>query len=118
MSIILDSNDIKTIDTLTCLVGVAVSKAIDSKVGCDTLIKWVNDIYSNNRKLSGILGMTPSEFIKERRLITAAQMLSQGKVIVGEVCYRVGFSSKSYFSRCFKERFGKTPSEYSNTILY
>ncbi|MCR5829707.1 MAG: biotin--[acetyl-CoA-carboxylase] ligase [Lachnospiraceae bacterium] len=41
--------------TLTCRVGIAVSKAIDSIFGCHTGIKWVNDIFLSGRKICGIL---------------------------------------------------------------
>lgn len=45
------------------------------------------------------------------RLKKAAQMLSEGNMKVSEVCYTVGFSNPSYFSKCFYKQFGVSPSE-------
>ena len=53
------------------------------------------------------------EFIREVRLRKAALYLRQNKLTVTEVMYMVGFTTPSYFSKCFKARFGVTPSEYA-----
>ena len=58
------------------------------------------------RKLQAITGQTPTEFIRTIRLKRAAQLLQDGKLNVSEVADRVGFSSSSYFTKCFKEQFG------------
>ena len=63
------------------------------------------------RKLQAITGQTPTEFIRTIRLKRAAQLLQDGKLNVSEVADRVGFSSSSYFTKCFKEQFGV--SEYA-----
>lgn len=56
MTIALPAEDIPSgIVTLTCRVGIAVSKAIDDEFGCHTGIKWVNDIFLAGRKICGIL---------------------------------------------------------------
>lgn len=55
MSILFNEKDIKDINTLTCLVGVGVSTAIDEVTNASTKIKWVNDIYLENKKICGIL---------------------------------------------------------------
>ena len=39
-------------------------------------------------------------------------MLLSGSYNISEVAYAVGFSTPKYFSRCFKDEFGITPSEY------
>jgi len=65
------------------------------------------------RKLSAIIGQTPSEFIRSVRLKRAAQLLESG-LPVSEVAARVGFGTTSYFTKCFQEEFGVKPSQYKN----
>lgn len=53
------------------------------------------------RKIKGVLDLTPNDYLRVERLKRAAQLLADGEVRVVEVCYTVGFSSPSYFSKCF-----------------
>lgn len=64
------------------------------------------------RKVKQLTGMTPVEYIKSIRMKKAAMLLSQQKFSVAEVMYMIGFSSHSYFSKCFQTEFGKTPRQY------
>ena len=64
------------------------------------------------RKLQSITGQTPTEFIRAIRLKRAAQLLESSQLTISEVADRVGFSSSSYFSKCFKEQFGMLPTQY------
>src|SRR5690554_1200611 len=64
------------------------------------------------RKIKALTGYTAKEFIRVQRLKIAAQLLVQKKRTISEIIYMVGFSSPSYFSRCFKDQYGCTPSEY------
>lgn len=64
------------------------------------------------RKIKVLTGESPSEFIRSIRLKTAAQLFRQGQSSVAQVSYDVGFNSVRYFRSCFKNQFGKTPSEY------
>ena len=64
------------------------------------------------RKLQALTGQAPNDFIKTMRLQRAAQLLAKGSGTVSEVSFQVGFSSHSYFSKCFVEQYGKTPSDY------
>ncbi len=64
-----------------------------------------------NRKLSAVLGLPPSEIIKQYRLKKGAEMLRTGSNI-SETAYRSGFESPSYFGQCFKDHYGLTPSDY------
>ena len=65
------------------------------------------------RKIKQLTGMSIVEFIRDTRLRKASLYLAQGKLSVTEVMYKVGFTTASYFSKCFKEKFGVSPSEYS-----
>ena len=64
-------------------------------------------------KMMEVTGKTPKEYIRQRRMARAAELLRSGEMItVAEVAYQVGFSDSLYFSRCFKQHFGVTPSKY------
>lgn len=59
-----------------------------------------------------MFGVSPNIFIREYRLERALGVLSQQKSNIAEVAFESGFSSPSYFTKCFQTRFGITPSEY------
>lgn len=64
------------------------------------------------RLLKKYVGLSPVDYIRQTRLRKAAMLLEQGKFSVSEVMYMVGFSSSSYFSRCFAALYGCTPGQY------
>ena len=64
------------------------------------------------RRIKALTGMTTVAYIRDQRLKKAASLLSKGSFTVSEVMYMVGFSSASYFTRCFFDEYGTTPSEY------
>ncbi|WP_308756234.1 ATP-binding protein [uncultured Bacteroides sp.] len=70
------------------------------------------------RKLQSVTGHTPTEFIKTIRLKRAAQLLQGSQLTMVEVADRVGFSSSSYFTKCFKEQFGVLPTQYAENEEY
>lgn len=57
-------------------------------------------------------GYSPKELLRVARLKQAALLLEKGDHTIQEVCYLVGFSTPSYFAKCFKEYHGVLPSEY------
>ena len=63
-------------------------------------------------KIKALADVTPNEMIQVIRLKHAASMLLTGKYRVNEVCYMVGFSSPSYFAKCFQKQYGCTPAKY------
>lgn len=65
-----------------------------------------------NRKLKELISLSPSNLIKAIRLKQAAYLLANNKVNISEVAYRVGFSTRSYFSSTFHDYFGLTPKEF------
>lgn len=64
------------------------------------------------RKVKQIAGVTPVEYIRNIRMEKSARLLREGKFSVSEVMYMVGFTKSGYFSKCFQETFGMTPSAY------
>jgi len=65
-------------------------------------------------KLKGLLGISPIELIKETRIKRASQLLDTGQFNVSEVSFQIGMNDARYFSKCFKQKYGMTPSEYKN----
>ena len=63
-------------------------------------------------KIRVLTGMSPSQMIQIVRLKHAARMLQEGATSISEVCYEVGFTSPSYFAKCFQHQFGVKPSEF------
>ena len=61
------------------------------------------------RKIKGVLNMTPNDYLRLERLKTAARLLRDKRYHINEVCYMVGFSSTSYFAKCFQKQFGVLP---------
>ena len=84
----------------------------DSKLGVDDLAAATHmDRTSLFRKLKQSVGMSPSEYLRESRLRRADELLGQRAGNVTEVAYAVGWESVSSFSRAYRERFARTPSE-------
>lgn len=69
---------------------------------------------SLNRKIKGILDLTPNDYIRLERLKKAASLLQEGECKINEVCYRVGFNTPSYFAKCFQKQFGVLPKDFVN----
>ena len=67
-----------------------------------------------SRKCKVITGCTPLEFIRNIKLKYACSLLKKKAISISEVAYATGFSSPKYFTKCFKEEFGMTPTEYQN----
>ncbi|MCC8154407.1 MAG: response regulator [Tannerellaceae bacterium] len=67
---------------------------------------------SLHRKIKGVSELTPNDFIVLVKLKKAAELLNNKTYRVNEVCYVVGFTSSSYFSKCFKKYFGLSPREF------
>lgn len=67
------------------------------------------------RRIHAITGLKPTEFIRNIRLRRAAAMLQEGNLTITEISYATGFSSVSYFSRCFRTMYGVPPTLFGKT---
>ncbi len=65
------------------------------------------------RKIKALTNQTANEFLRNIRLQRAKQIIETGNANISEVCYKIGFSSPSYFTKCFKSYFGVLPTEVS-----
>ncbi len=85
----------------------------DSGFGLDDLCDALNVSRSNlHRKLKALTGQSTTEFIRSIRIHRAAKLLRQPGASVSEVAYQVGFDTRSYFSKCFSEQMGMSPSDW------
>ena len=90
------------------------AKLDDPELGVDYLCKAMAMSRSTlNRKLKSLLNISTNDLIRQYRLQKATTHLSAG-LDIATACYKVGFSSPSYFSQCFKEQYGITPSDYNS----
>jgi AraC-like DNA-binding protein len=63
------------------------------------------------RKLKAVTGMPASIYLRTVRLTKAKKMIEEKYAGISEIAYSTGFSSPSYFTKCFKEEFGYPPSD-------
>lgn len=95
-----------------------VCESIDDRLGDETfsideLCESLNiSRASLHRKIKSLTKMTTSEFLKVYRLRKAVLLLQQKNITISEAAYKTGFGSPSYFTRCFKEVYSVTPTEY------
>ena len=68
------------------------------------------------KKLKTLTGLAPVEFIKEIRINKAIKLIESGEFSITQVAYMVGINDPRYFSKCFKQKMGMTPSEYRDQI--
>ena len=104
------SQDNKFLETISDII---LDRMGDSWISVEELAESLNVSHSSlQRKIKGLTGLSPVEFIRNVKIKKAAEMLASGDYRVNEVCYAVGFSKPSYFSACFKKQFGVLPKDY------
>ena len=84
---------------------------------CFSIQDWADLLHMDRttlfRRLKSETGQSPEEYLREKRLQTAARLLRESAGNVAEVAEAVGFASVSHFSRRFRERFDLTPATYA-----
>ena len=91
---------------------VVEARLSDSDLSVDDLAAAMNlsrvQLY---RKVKAISGSSPVELLRTARLNRGYQLLIKGDKTISEVAYEVGFTAPSYFTKCFKDEFGISPSD-------
>ena len=64
-------------------------------------------------KIRGLADVTPNEMIQLVKLKRGARLLKEGQYRISEVSYMCGFSSPSYFAKCFQKQFGVKPMDFA-----
>ncbi|MDE6561450.1 MAG: response regulator [Muribaculaceae bacterium] len=85
----------------------------ESSMNVDGLSDYIGLSRSQlHRRMKDIIGVAPSDYIRNVKLRKACEMLSQGDVDIAQVAYSLGFNAQSHFSTLFKRYTGMTPTEY------
>ncbi len=88
----------------------------DSNAGVDELAAYMNlsrvQLY---RRVKNITGQSPVEMLRTARLNRGYQLLLTTDRSVSEIAYQVGFTSPSYFTKCFKDEYGQVPGDIRKT---
>ena len=63
------------------------------------------------RKVKAITGLSPNELLRSMRLRKAHELITGTDMPISEIAYDTGFSSPGYFSKCFRDEYGVSPSD-------
>jgi YesN/AraC family two-component response regulator len=107
------SRDKKFIDQILDIINQHMS---DTKFNLELLAAEIGmSRVSLHRKISGLFGQSPGDFVRTIRLKHGAKLLKNKSGNISEVAYEVGFSNPSNFSASFSRQFGVSPKHYSKT---
>ena len=92
-------------------------RLIDSDLNVDEIGKHLGlsrvQLY---RKIKSLTNYAPNELVRIIRLKAAEQLLINTEKTISEIAYDAGFSSPSYFTKCFREYFNESPTDYAKRI--
>ncbi len=92
-------------------------KLIDSDLNVDEIGRSLGlsrvQLY---RKIKSLTNYAPNELVRIIRLKASEQLLIKTEKSISEIAYETGFSSPSYFTKCFKEYFNESPTDYIKRI--
>jgi signal transduction histidine kinase/ligand-binding sensor domain-containing protein/DNA-binding response OmpR family regulator len=97
------------------IIDIVVENITNEKINADFISKKI--LISRSMvyiKIEALTGQSVNEFIRNIRLKKSTFFLKQKDCNVTEIAYNVGFSSQSYFTRCFTKKFGKSPKDYAS----
>jgi len=131
------SNRVKLKSTFLASYGIELKKVLPTETDEKFVQKLINIIQNNlsdknlnsemisreigisrsqlYKKINSVANTSVNLFIRSIRLKKAAQLLAEGKLNITEVAYEIGFDNLPYFSKCFNEEFGESPSKYAST---
>lgn len=88
----------------------------DPDFGVEELAAQLNISRSSlNRKMRDILDTTANNYIRDKKIEKAEELLRTSSMQINEICYKVGFTTPSYFIKCFRKKYGMSPNEYANS---
>lgn len=69
------------------------------------------------KKLKTLTGLSPVEFLKDMRIKQAAELIKKNEFNMAQIAYMIGFNDSHYFSKCFKQQYGITPTEFKDKYV-
>lgn len=88
----------------------------DPDFGVEELATQLNISRSSlNRKMRDILNTTANNYIRDKKIEKAEELLRTSTMQINEICYKVGFTTPSYFIKCFRKKYDMSPNEYANS---
>jgi len=94
---------------MDCMEGAWKNSSFQTNDLCRELSLSKSNLY---RKMVSLTGEPPNTFIKEYRLKKALNYIRRKKGNISEIAFATGFGSPSYFSKCFQQKYGLSPSDY------
>ncbi|UII27503.1 helix-turn-helix domain-containing protein [Fulvivirga maritima] len=108
-----DYNNIHSTDFLSSVQKIIHEHISDDSFGPNHLASKLNMSRSQlYKKVKKEFGQSVSILIRNMRLQKALDLLKSSQMNIAEIAYKVGFTDPGYFTRCFKNYYGKSPSEY------
>lgn len=80
---------------------------------CQTMAMSKSNLY---RKTISLTGFSPNQLLKEFRLDKAKELLKKKRYSISQITFESGFTSPSYFTKCFKKKYGLLPMEYVDML--
>jgi AraC-like DNA-binding protein len=80
---------------------------------CQTMAMSKSQLY---RKTIALTGIAPNDLLKEFRLVKAKKLMKQQRFSISQITFDTGFASPSYFTKCFKRKFGILPMKYMDLL--
>jgi signal transduction histidine kinase/ligand-binding sensor domain-containing protein/DNA-binding response OmpR family regulator len=105
-------------DFMDKIVSIIRARIVDPRLSVEELSRDMTMSRSSlHKKLKSLSGYGPNELIRLIRLKHAAKLLQENSNSIAEVAYMTGFSTPSYFSKCFQQQFKLTPKEFADNYL-
>jgi signal transduction histidine kinase/ligand-binding sensor domain-containing protein/CheY-like chemotaxis protein/AraC-like DNA-binding protein len=101
------------VDLMQQIIGLIMENIEDPEFNVTMMLEKIHISHSTlYRKIQSLTGMPPNEFIRNVRITEAARLMKNKDFSISEIATRVGFNDHSYFTRCFKKKFNKTPIQF------
>jgi DNA-binding response OmpR family regulator/anti-sigma regulatory factor (Ser/Thr protein kinase) len=107
------------VDFMQKIIGLIMENIEDPEFNVTMMLEKIHISHSTlYRKIQSLTGMSPNEFIRNVRITEAARLMKNKDMSISEIATMVGFNDHSYFTRCFKKKFNKTPIQFASESTF